>query len=194
MSYRVKKQNENYVKYYFTDNKELKNNICSNISISCDKIDKVYKDLVKKYGEIDIIKDYSIYKYNNLELTIFPDGSSFSRKVKNTKIKDEFFSDLFVIYMEKFKIPNDCFPCQYSYDSSQDIIDIVFKINNNIDIVLSTKYENETIENIKEIKDLIRPNKLKTSKKSWCELTLNASCYSNIENIHKTIKNIKELL
>ena len=25
MSYRVKKQNENYVKYYFTDNKELKN-------------------------------------------------------------------------------------------------------------------------------------------------------------------------
>lgn len=187
------KKNDNNVKYYFSDKKGYDNTFFD-LSISSDKISELYNELVKKYGEIDIIKDYSIYKYDNLELTIFPDGSSFCKKVKNTKIKDEKFSDLYVNFVEKTKIPNDCFPCQYNYNTSKDVIDIIFPIDNNIKIVLSTYYDNNTNENIKNINDLSRPVKLKSSKKTWCELSLNVSCYSNIEDIHKTIKNIKELL
>ena len=187
------KKNDNYVKYYFSDKKRL-NSTFFDLSISSDKISELYNGFVKKYGEIDIIKDYSIYKYDNLELIIFPDGSSFCKKVKNTKIKDEKFSDLYVKFVEKTKIPNDCFPCQYNYNTSKDVVDIIFAINKNINIVLSTYYDNNINENIKTINELSRPVKLKSSKKTWCELSLNVSCYSNIEDIHETINNIKELL
>ena len=58
------KKNDNNVKYYFSDKKGYDNTFFD-LSISSDKISELYNELVKKYGEIDIIKDYSIYKYDN---------------------------------------------------------------------------------------------------------------------------------
>ena len=187
-------KNENYVKYHFSDKKELLNKYYD-INISSDKIAYVYKELRKLYGETDIIKDYSLYKHNNLELTVFPDGSSFCRRVRETKVKDEKFPEIFVSFLEKFKLSNDYFPCQYNYNSTQDVIDIIFSVNSNIDIILSTKYENNNLnEKIKEINEISRPIKLKTTNKTWCELYLLVKCSANIDNIHKTINILEELV
>ena len=175
-----------YIKYHFseTDNKEP----YFSVEISIEKIRNIFDMLKENFGETETIKDYSIYKHNNTILTVYPDGSSFCNQIDSHYIKDPNFSKgILVSYNEKYKISNDIFPCKFNYDSIVDIIDIIFTVNKDIKIVLSSNYENnKTFEKVKNIESLGRPNMTK-SKNAWCELYIIVDCNSAVEEVHNTI-------
>ena len=146
---KVYKKKEESIEYRFSnkiDVKSTKSIVTSpyiDVEIPVDKIQDVFSMLREKYGETENIKEYSIYKHNDLELTVFPDGSSFCRQIIVKELKDiNIPMGIFVNYKEKFKISNDYFPCKYVYNSSIDIVDVIFTLSNDIKIVLSTVYEN----------------------------------------------------
>jgi hypothetical protein len=149
------KKKEESIEYRFSNNiggnvKSTKPTSASpyiDVEIPVDKIQAVFSILREKYGETENIKEYSTYKNNDLELTVFPDGSSFCRQIIVKEVKDiNIPSGIFVNYKEKFKISNDYFPCKYVYNSSVDVVDVVFTLSNEIKIVLSTIYENNRIK------------------------------------------------
>lgn len=196
------KKKEESIEYHFSNNiggtvKSTKNS-CNfpyiDVEISVDKIQSVFSMLREKYGETENIKEYSTYKNNDLELTVFPDGSSFCRQIIMKEVKDiNIPSGIFVNYKEKFKISNDYFPCKYVYNSSIDVVDVVFTVINDIKIVLSTIYENNrNFEKVKKVEDLGRPDKIKQSKSAWCEMYVEVDCSCDVENVHNTIKMLAE--
>ena len=96
--------------------------------------------------------------------------------------------------VSKNKISNDIFPCQYIYNSILDVIDIIFNVNKDIKIVLSTIYENNrNFEKVKKVEDLGRPDKIKKSKNAWCEMYIIVDCSCNVENVYNTIKMLTEI-
>jgi hypothetical protein len=175
------------IEYHFSDNKE--SIPYTSVEIPIEKIKSIFKTLKEKFGDIEIIKEYSIYKNNDLILTVYPDGSSFCSQVTTYEIKDpKISSGIIVMYNEKNKISNDIFPCQYIYNSILDVIDIIFNVNKDIKIVLSTIYENNrNISKVKNIESLGRPVKLTKSKNAWCELYVKVECDSKVEEVHDTI-------
>jgi hypothetical protein len=216
------KKKEDYIEYHFSDNvgeiKRVKPYL--DVEIPAEKIRKIFEQFREKFGETEIIKEYSTYKHNDMELTVFPDGSSFCRQVIVREVQDEKVpSGICVIYKEKFKISNDYFPCKYIYNSSVDVIDVIFNVTNDIDeakassthrggrttsfasspydikIVLSTTYENNrTVEKVKKVESLGRPNKIKKSKNAWCELYVTVGCSCDVEDVHNTINFVKEIM
>ena len=106
------KKKEELIEYRFSNNigENLKNTSISfiDVAITVDKIQSVFYMLREKYGETENIKEYSTYKNNDLELTVFPDGSSFCRQIISKELKDiNIPSGIFIIYKEKLKISND---------------------------------------------------------------------------------------
>jgi hypothetical protein len=197
------KKKEESIEYRFSNNiggnvKSTKTTSASpyiDVEIPVDKIQAVFFMLREKYGETENIKEYSTYKNNDLELTVFPDGSSFCRQIIAKELKDiNIQSGIFVNYKEKFKISNDYFPCKYVYNSSVDVVDVVFTLSNDIKIVLSTIYENnKNFERVKKVEDLGRPDKIKKSKSAWCEMYVVVDCSCDVENVHNTIKMLAEI-
>jgi hypothetical protein len=198
---KVYKKKEESIEYRFSNKiavKSTKSIVTSpyiDVEIPVDKIQDVFSMLREKYGETENIKEYSIYKHNDLELTVFPDGSSFCRQIIVKELKDiNIPMGIFVNYKEKFKISNDYFPCKYVYNSSIDIVDVIFTLSNDIKIVLSTIYENNrNFSKVKKVEDLGRPDKIKKSKNAWCELYVDVECSCDVENVHNTIKMLVEV-
>ena len=200
------KKKEDSIEYHFSYNKSIKNNgnlPYFNTEIPIEKIRKVFDHFRMKFGENEIIKEYSTFKHNDLELTVFPDGSSFCRQIESRKLQDQKINeelddsklDIFVTYKEKHKISNDFFPCKYIYYSALDIIDVIFNVNKDIKIVLSTIYENNrNLEKIKSIEKIGRPNMIKHSSNTWCEMYMVVDCASDVDDVHNTIEFIKECL
>lgn len=195
------KKNENFIEYHFSNNKDKKPYL--DVEIPVEKIRKVFDNLRNTYGEVEIIKEYSTYKHNDLELTVFPDGSSFCRQIDIRELKDEKVNDILeetgldmsVVYKEKHKISNDYFPCKFKYYSALDMIDVIFNVNKEIKIILSTCYENNrNMEKIKSIDKLGRPCKIRHSSNTWCELYLSIDCSCDVDEAHNTIKYIQEIL
>jgi hypothetical protein len=193
------KKKEESIEYRFSNNigEKVKNISFPyiDVEISVDKIQSVFYMLREKYGETENIKEYSTYKNNDLELTVFPDGSSFCRQIIVKEVNDiNIPSGIFVNYKEKYKISNDYFPCKYVYNSSLDVVDVIFTISNDIKIVLSTIYENNrNFEKVKKVEDLGRPDKIKKSKNAWCEMYIIVDCSCNVENVYNTIKMLTEI-
>jgi len=193
------KKKEDYIEYRFSDNGgdiKAKNKPYLDVEISVEKVRKVFEQFREKFGENEIIKEYSTYKHNDMELTVFPDGSSFCRQVTMHEVKDTRVpSGIFVTYKEKYKISNDYFPCKYIYNSALDVIDVIFNVTDKIKIVLSTTYENNrTVEKLKKIEDLGRPSKIKRSKNAWCELYVTVGCSCDVEDVHNTINFVKDVI
>lgn len=189
------KKKEEYIEYRFSYNNDKKPFV--DVGIPLEKVKKLFTNLQEKFGENnEIIKEYSIYKHDDMELTLFPDGSSFCRKVSTKKIEDSNTSNnILVTYKEKTKIPNDNFPCSFVYNSVCDIIDIIYNINNEIQIVLNTSYENNRIyEKLKTIESLGRANRPTKSNKIWCEVYLKINCNSKVEDVYKTIDLIEKFI
>jgi hypothetical protein len=183
------------IEYHFSDNNyngETDNKSTFpyfSVEISVEKIRSIFDMLKEKFGESETIKEYSMYKNNDLILTVYPDGSSFCSQLVTREIKDpKISSGILVLYNEKYKLSNDNFPCQYIYNSIVDVVDVIFNVNNDIKIVLSTIYENNrNINKVKNIESLGRPTKLTKSKNAWCELYVLVDCNSKVEEVHDTI-------
>jgi hypothetical protein len=195
------KKKEKSIEYHFSNKigvkstKSLYTTPYIDVEIEVDKIQTAFSILREKCGETENIKEYSIYKHNDLELTVFPDGSSFCRQIIVKELKDiNIPIGIFVNYKEKLKISNDYFPCKYVYNSSVDIVDVIFTLSNDIKIVLSTIYENNRkFEKVKNVEDLGRPNKIKKSKSAWCEMYVDVECSCDVEKVHNTIKMLVEI-
>ena len=190
------KKKEEYIEYRFSNNSE-NNKPFLDIGIPIEKITKVFSKLQEKFGENnEIIKEYSIYKYNDMELTVFPDGSSFCRQIYVKKIEDNKTPDnIIVTYKEKHKISNDYFPCKFSYNSVIDVIDIVYNVKKGINIILSTNYENnKNKEILKNIENLGKETSSSKSNNVWCELYVNVDCSCDVNDVYNTINLITKIL
>jgi len=98
------KKKEDYIEYRFSNNDgESKNKPFLDVGISVEKIRKVFAKLQEIFGENnELIKEYSVYKHNDMKLTVFPDGSSFCRQVSVKEVKDTTTPDgIIVTYKEK---------------------------------------------------------------------------------------------
>lgn len=180
--------NQKYIQYFFSKGKNK--NIFFNTSISQSDIRKIFTYFSKKIGQNnELIKEYSVYKNDDLELTVYPDGSSFCWNSSFKLLNDSKVSDnINIIYVEKYKLSNDLFPCLYSYESVVDIIDIIFNINKNISVVISTNYENN--RNYYKTDDISEIN----NNEKWFELYLKVKPSAKIENINNLINEINILL
>ena len=189
------------IEYHFSDNSIIEginkklNEPYFSLEIPIKSIEFIFESLEKKFGKSETIKEYSIYKNNDFILTVYPDGSSYCCKTVSREIKDPIFSsNILVLYTEKYKVSNDNFQCKYIYNSNIDIIDIIFNVNNNINIVLSTLYENninvKKNSKIKNIESLGKQTKISKSNNAWCELYVSVKCDSNIEEVHEIINSL----
>ena len=188
------KKKDDYIEYRFSHNAG-KNKPFIDVGIPVEKIRKVFATLQERFGENnELIKEYSVYKHNDMELTVFPDGSSFCRQVSVKEIEDKTTPDsVIVTYKEKHKISNDYFPCKFIYSSAIDVIDIVYNVKKGIKIVLSTIYENNrSTEKLKTIESLSRANQATKSDKIWCEAYVNVECTCDVKDVYETINLMKE--
>ena len=178
------------IEYHFGETDNKSDAPYFSVEIPIEKIRSIFEMLKENFGENEIIKEYSMYKKNDLILTVYPDGSSFCSQLVTREIKDPNIPPgIFVLYNEKYKHSNDNFPCQYIYNSIVDVVDIIFSVNNDVKIVLSTIYENNrNITKVKNIESLGRPTKFAKSKNAWCELYMIVECNSKVEEVHDTIK------
>jgi len=192
------KKKEDYIEYRFSNNVgENKNKPFLDVEIPVNKIRNVFEKLSEKYGENnEQIKEYSLYKHNDLELTVFPDGSSFCRQISLKEVQDPSVPEgIIVVYKEKHKISNDYFPCKYTYDSAVDTIDVVFNAASGINIILSTIFENnKKTEKIKNIWDIGRSRKVKSSHDVWCEVYVTVECSCDVNDVHNTINFVKSIM
>lgn len=192
-SSRKHKKKEESMEYHFSDSVGK----VINLEIPAEKVSLLFQSLSERLGENnETINEYSIYKNQNLELTVFPDGSSFCRqvilkKVDNKKVPD----NVFINYKEKHKISNDIFPSRYSYNSVVDIIDVIFDIDDGIKIILSTIYENnKSNEKIKNVESLGNPRVFNKSKNVWCEVYISTEVKIDYERVVDTINYVKEII
>ena len=170
---------EKTIEYHFSE--ESKSPYFS-VHIPIEKIRVIYDTLKEKFGETETIKEYSLYKFDDLVLTVYPDGSSYCNRQIKTELKRD---SILVLQNEKYKNSNDSFPSKYNYHSILDIVDVIFTIKD-IKIVLSSIYEHSTCK-VKTIESLGRPAKISKSKNAWCELYISAECNSTIEDVNNTI-------
>lgn len=190
------KKKEDYIEYRFSNNIE-ENKPFLDIKIPFEKTRNIFEKLQEIFGENnEIIKEYSIYKYNDLELTVFPDGSSFCLQVSTKKLEDNKTpKEIIVTHKEKYKISNDYFPCKFSYNSSIDVIDVIFTIKKGINIILSTIYENNKNNNkLTSIEDLGRPLLSNKLENIWCELYVSVECTCDTDDVYKTIDLMKKIV
>ena len=95
-----------------------------------------------------------------------------------TKTDNKISETICKLSVIKIKVNNDIFPCKYSYDSVLDIIDVKFKVCNNIFIILRTLYENNRIfEKTKQVKNMGLKSrnikkKINKSNKYWCTISI----------------------
>lgn len=186
------KSKESYIVYHFLHSS------CKHIyetKIPNTKIQKIFTELTKKYGENNhTIQEYSLYSYEDMELTLYMDGSNFCRKKKSILIEDPYIKDKKIcsLYVEKKKVHNDSFPSLYD-NIVYDIIDIVFILQEGISLVIQTKKEN-IIKNIDTIYKLGIPKKSVSNKNIWCEIFLQVDYNSHVDDVHSEIEYIYSLL
>ena len=192
------KKKEDYIEYRFSNNiGENKTKPFLDIEIPVNKIRKVFEKLSEKYGENnEVIKEYSIYKHNDLELTVFSDGSSFCRQVSLTEVQDPSIPNgIVVVYKEKHKISNDYFPSKYTYGSVVDVVDVIFTAKNGINIVLSTIFENNRkAEKLNSIENLCISRNVRSSDYVWCEIYVTVECTCDVKDVHDTINFVKGIM
>lgn len=192
------KKKEDNIEYRFSNNDgESKNKPFLDVGISVEKIRKVFAKLQEIFGENnELIKEYSVYKHNDMELTVFPDGSSFCRQVSVKEVEDTTTPDgIIVTYKEKHKMSNDYFPCKFVYNSAIDVIDVVFNVKDGIKIILNTIYENNrSVEKLKTIESLGRQRRAKKSNKVWCEIYVSVECSCDVNDVHETIDLMKDIV
>jgi len=192
------KKKEDYIEYHFSNNiGENKTKPFFDIEIPVNKIRKVFGQLSEKYGENnEVIKEYSIYKHNDLELTVFLDGSSFCSQVSLKEVQvPSIPNGIIVIYKEKHKISNDYFPSKYTYSSIIDVVDVIFTAKNGINIILSTIFENNRkVEKLKSIENLSISRNVISSENVWCEIYVKVECTCDAKDVNDTINFVKEIM
>lgn len=187
MSKHKYKKSEHFIEYYVSVNSK---NI-TDVSIPIKKIKNIFTNLQNEFGtNNETIKEYSLYGYDNKELTVFPDGSSFCRQIELQKLEDKNLpSSFYILYKKKDKIPNDCFPSSFVYNTNFDITDIIYTFKEGVRIIISTYYNhNNKLEKIKKIEDLGKKQRSIPKDKVWCELYIQADCYSKTEDVYKAIE------
>lgn len=184
------KNKESYIEYHFLHSSH------SHIfekKISSLKIQKVFLKLSERFGENNhSIQEYSLYNHEDMELTLYLDGSNFCNKKKSITVEDPYIKNKNIcsLFVEKNKIHNDTFPSLYD-NTVYDIIDIVFKLQNGISLVIQTK-KVDTIQKVESIDKLgISKN---TNGNTWCEVFLKVNCESEVSKVHSEIDYIYSLL
>lgn len=186
------KSKESYIIYHFLHSSHPH---IYETKIPNTKIQKIFIELTKKFGENNhSIQEYSLYSYEDKELTLYLDGSNFCRKKKSILVKDPYIKDKKIcsLYVEKKKVHNDSFPSLYD-NIVYDIIDIVFILQKGISLVIQTKKEN-IIKNIDTIYKLGIPKKSVSNKNIWCEIFLQVDYNSHVDDVHSEIEYIYSLL
>jgi len=186
----MSKKTEKYTEYVFSEVSDNKLPYFDS-KISAEKMRLIFNSLREKYGIIELIKDYSIYSHNNLELKVYIDGSSFCKRVSMKKSEKNINENICILDIIKNKVSNDIFPCKYSYDSILDIVDIIFNISENISVILRTLYENNKLfDKTKNVKNIgIKKRNIKNIRKSnkyWCTI----SVITSGENIDEDVVRI----
>ena len=199
MSYSTKKDftkrnknKESYIEYRFL---HTSNNYSYNTKIPILKIQNVFLELSKRFGENNHkIYEYSLYTHDEMELVIYMDGSNFCKKSISRKISDPYIKNdnIVTLYVEKNKIHNDTFSSLYN-NSVYDIIDIIFPIDNTIQCIIRTNMI--YVNNKKDTIDKIGVSKNhKSNKNTWSEIILQVECSSDVDKVHKELDYIKSLL
>jgi len=187
------KKSEHLIEYYISVNDK---NI-TDVSIPIKNIKNVFKNLQTEFGENnEIIKEYSLYGCDNKELTVFPDGSSFCRQIEIQKLEDKNLpSFIYILYKIKNKIPNDCFPSSFIYNSIFDITDIIYTYKTGIRIIISTYYNNSiNHDKLKNIEDLGKSTRSIPKNKVWCELYIQAECDSKTEDVQEALELLQNII
>jgi hypothetical protein len=168
----------------------------------------LFSELRKKFGETEKYKDYSIYKEDNLELTLFLNGSSFCHQVSRQPLKDkglegtdiDSFDDMEILVelREKTKISNDLFPPKYMYDEILDITDIVFSWSKNISIVLSVKYQRQVNHHGNYASETtVRSfgfSNIRNTNEFWAEISVEATFFSDVSEVHRAVLFVRNVL
>lgn len=171
-------------------------------------VQKLFSLLRKRFGVVEMYKDYSVYKHRNMELTVLPDGSSFCHQVFRKPLEDKGLPNsdpeslgtikILAELNEKVKISNDLFPPAYVYDEILDAIDIVFPWSSNISIVLSTcldtQWMNERSQEVRNVKNIGRSTNNQDRDHLWCEVYVRVDYDSDVDDVHKVVKYIHQII
>lgn len=182
-------RNKVFFEYYLTDDIGKKKKIYENTYIHINVMKKVHDKCNKFFNNNWIIKEYSLYRYKDKELYVYPEGSSYCYEF-NSEIMDnkKYPENIFIIKNNKNKLRNDYFEPKYMYDSHLDIIEIQYIYNKNITIILRTNYENtfsnEKIECVSKISNLTNITK---SNKFWSEILIKVYDNADEKEIKKCI-------
>jgi hypothetical protein len=193
---KVKNYYEKYVEYHFLRNffsKSIKKNPYFETNQQKNVIRLLFEKLKAKLGEVERKKEYALYKKDNMELTVLPDGSSFCHHIKTKPLKDENFPNLLILFCEKRKIHNDIFTPAYSYDEELEIVEICFPWNENIHIMFHLKHKRDEMkEEVDVIEKLGRPLQINHLSCIWCELFLKISFEAEMEKVNECVNYIFE--
>lgn len=200
MNYNYSRVGSNYEKYefsyYFLNTASP--SYVKDLRIDCKKVKHVYDKLRQRYGNKDTVKEYSLYRYNALELTIYKEGSSFCNEISDVAIKDLDLKNPENVYVKcqrKRKVSNDAFPCFYDLDSTIDKNDIIFKISSNTNIVISLCHENNKNHSIvKSLEDMGKKKNIKKNPYLWCEIKLVTDKKEMTKFLHDSIDYVTKLL
>jgi len=163
---------------------------------------RLFSALRNRLGIVESLKEYSTYKYRNLELTVLPDGSSFCHQVRCKPLEDEGLpiSDLkrpkvLVMMNERVKISNDIFPPEYTYDDVFDNVDIVFPWGDGISVVMSARFSSDNMStDARTVRGMGRPEKTGESDKLWCEVYVKVGCECSVEDVHECVKFVEKAM
>jgi hypothetical protein len=168
-------------------------------------VQNLFSSLRKKLGIVESCKEYSLYRHWNMVLTVLPDGSSFCHQVLCKPLEDKELQSsgsaaanpkILVVYSEKVKISNDIFPPEFSYDEILDVVDIGFPWSEHIEVVLSTRYQNDETSSHTSgsVKNMGRPVKIQDSSKLWCEMYIKVDCECSVEDVHECVRFVERSL
>lgn len=112
------------------------------LGVSKEKIQRISQAIRDRLGKVEICRDYTVYSYQNLELTVYPDGSSFCHQVSRLPYPlDKTYSSILGLESIRKKIANDIFPSRYTYDSVIDTVDVIFPWTKEVEIILRLRIE-----------------------------------------------------
>lgn len=129
---------ERYKLFYMVSDKSK----IVDLGVSKEKIQRISQAIRDRLGKVEMCRDYTVYSYQNLELTVYPDGSSFCHQVSRLPyVLDKKYASFLGIQTLRKKIANDIFPSRYKYDSVIDTVDVIFPWTEEIEIILRLRIE-----------------------------------------------------
>ena len=162
------------------------------LSVTKERSRAISQALRDRLGKVDVCRDYTVYSHQNLELTVYPDGSSFCHQVNRLPLAEKKYPSFMGIQMIRKKIANDIFPSRYTYDAVTDTIDVIFPWTEQVDVIIRLRVE-ENDQNTNSAPSVAELHEVQGKNDTWVEIMVKSvdvskEVYECLEFLQREIK------